>query len=726
MSAEAQEEAVVSFDGNYSLTVQSTNTASLAACVDFTGDIVIPDSVKASDGETYQIVAISDSSFKNQLITSVELPAGVASIGKKAFAGCSNLKTITLSSDLTLIDDSAFSNSAIESISLPISLSYVGNFAFGECANLKSIAFPKNVSYIGEHCVSGCSSLETIVIEDGTKLEKWVTATFDNASAVTKIVLGDGISFIGDQAFSGLAAIESISLPNTLTSIGNKVFDGCVKLQTIKCYAVNPPYLWEGAFNGIGVDQITVYVPNDSKSAYKATTAWGSVTSPTLVFDDLYTFVVADEVSDTVKFDVSTAQDFVEAFAALSDANSGYENATFDIENDVTFDKQVLDYGVLSAENIYTVIDKLPTIAKFDGIMNGAKIDNLTARSAGFFGTIGEDAEVSNLSFDNATLYADLTNSSAYTQDGDKIYIPLLAKTINGKVNGFGFTGDIIVDADLAKDKDITVYLADGAGENAEINGFVYLDFATTGTNKRCITIKQNLGVRNSKTAKIKMAKQKLNAGGNKSLDGDEYDYSDDELCKMVREFDDSEFASGVVAFWLNYEGAGYTGNYTARWSQGKTVPIAATTKNGVSDALYAVDYGTTDMTHITSGKRFANNGSQITIGYDAMPESITVGDTKVVNFGATSVTLTFDHSKPINIDFSAKSTAEAPNVAENITVSVNGHTVTVSGADGLEKTIFGLSGAAVASSTGSELSVPAAGVYVVRVGARSFKVVLK
>ncbi len=671
-------------------------------------------------------------------LTSVSLPNKITSIGDFAFQGCIKLASVTLPSALDSIGEYSFDSSILESVTLPVTLKYIGSNAFRDCKYLTSISFPKSVVELGNYCFEGCDALETVVFEDGSDLKSLGTIFAGKGCGVKNIILGDGITTIAEDAFASLSKLESVTLPKTVTQLNDNVFNGCDSLKIIKSYAVTPPSLNTGTFTGIqqnnGVSRtVTVYVPNASLSAYESTSAdgWAWVTSPTLVFKGLYGFnVQATTDSDAPTIVIETPQDFLDAFSALSDENNGYSNANVVFANELTFDETYLDLDVLSAANIYTVLDKLPTVAStFNGTMSGARINNMSVRSAGIFNTIGEGATIDGLELNNATIYADLTNTSVYKQEGDEIGIPLLAQKIDGTVNNFSFTGSIIVDEDLAKGKNLTLYIADEASDNATINGFVYLDEAfAMGTNKRCITIKQNLGVRNSPTAKIKMARQKLRKdGGNKSLDGDEYQYSEDELIKNVREFDDDEFASGVVAYWLNFEEAGYTGKYTARWSQGKTVPIAATIKNGVTNALYAVDYGATDMAHIISGKRFANNGSQITITYDQKPENITVGDTKLITYGDNSVTLTFDHTKAINFNFGSETpTADVETPAAKVEVSSNGCVVTVAGAEGEPKTLYNMMGATVASTTGSELVAPAAGIYVVRTGDISVKVVLK
>ena len=684
---------------------------------------------------TEEITSIGDYAFYNcESITSISFPASLEKIGAQSFERCYALETVdfnySVSDDaiygLKEIGERAFrEDTKIEKLTFPITLEKIGAYAFYGNTSLKEITVPKSIKELSNYCFSTCSALEKISFEGGTNLTAIPSRAFTNCYALTEIIVGEGVSSISDYAFSTCKTLKRLTLPKSLTKIGDNALYGCTALDTVKCYSVTAPEFESTAFSSLTGNTVLL-VPNpDNYASYKEYFHGG--------IGQLFTFEAAtiesEEQESKKEITASDPQSFDDAIHALSDPSGDYVNADVTFTSDIRLDPTELDLGILSANNIFATLNRLPTVDNYNGIFNGSTVTNIAARTSGLFGTIGEDAEIDGLALDSATLYVDLTDEDAYTQVGNEIFIHLLAKKNLGDITNFGFHGRVIVDEDLAKGKDISVCLVDEDTEDATLTGFIYLDeLETTGANKRCITIKQNLGVRNSKTAKIKMAKQKLRqAGGNKSLDGDEYEYSEEELNKMEREFDDDEFASGVVAYWLNYEGAGYTGNYTARWSQGKTVPIAATTKNGVSNALYAVDYGTTDMTHIISGKRFANNGSQITITYDQRPESITVGDTQILSYGDKSVTLTFDHTKAINFKFATTTKPSAtagPNAQTK--VSVSGREITIEGADGKAKALYNAAGICVTSTTGNKLSAPAAGLYIAHFGNTVQKVILK
>lgn len=53
------------------------------------------------------------------------------------------------------------------------------------------------------------------------------------ADKITKIKIGEGITSVGNFAFSSLENLSSVSLPMTLSSIGNSAFENCTSLESI-------------------------------------------------------------------------------------------------------------------------------------------------------------------------------------------------------------------------------------------------------------------------------------------------------------------------------------------------------------------------------------------------------------------------------------------------------------------------------------------------------------
>ena len=114
-------------------------------------------------------------------------------------------------------------------------------------------------------------TIETLVIEQGC------THIGDNAfyglNSVTKIDLTSTITSIGESAFANCSKLSSIYLPATLTTIGANAFAGCRRLYDIYCYAIEPPIADNGSFANYNVN---LYVPCDNLRDYQMDAVFGS------------------------------------------------------------------------------------------------------------------------------------------------------------------------------------------------------------------------------------------------------------------------------------------------------------------------------------------------------------------------------------------------------------------------------------------------------------------
>ena len=56
---------------------------------------------------------------------------------------------------------------------------------------------------------------------------------YSHRETITHVVVGEGVTSVGNYAFSGLSKVESVSLPSTMTQIGDYAFDGCRALASV-------------------------------------------------------------------------------------------------------------------------------------------------------------------------------------------------------------------------------------------------------------------------------------------------------------------------------------------------------------------------------------------------------------------------------------------------------------------------------------------------------------
>ena len=87
-----------------------TKTAMLLPITNgYSGDIVVPEKVKGSDGVDYSVVAFGNECFKGcSSLTSITIPSSVTSLGYWCFNGCSGLTSITIPSSVTSLGDCCF------------------------------------------------------------------------------------------------------------------------------------------------------------------------------------------------------------------------------------------------------------------------------------------------------------------------------------------------------------------------------------------------------------------------------------------------------------------------------------------------------------------------------------------------------------------------------------------------------------------------------------------
>ena len=213
------------------------------------------------------VTTIGNAAFRDSSVTSVTIPASVTEIGANAFAGCTNLTSVTYGGDwsnltiqsgnpavedaakdaaneqlfdfefilnntavvvisykgtaadvtipsrykgkpVTAIGHAAFFNSAVTSVTIPDSVTAIPDYAFGFCSQLTNISIPNSVTFIGLSAFNSCTSLKSIT-------------------------LPSSLSTIQSYAFYNCGNLKTIRIPVSVTSIGNCAFDVCPSLMTV-------------------------------------------------------------------------------------------------------------------------------------------------------------------------------------------------------------------------------------------------------------------------------------------------------------------------------------------------------------------------------------------------------------------------------------------------------------------------------------------------------------
>ena len=96
---------------------------------------------------------------------------------------------------------------------------------------IKKIVVEDGVTSIGNYAFSGCKKATSITISD--KVRSIGKFSFNQCGSITSIDLPSGILFIPEMAFAGCSSLASITIPNGVSSIGFWSFSGCTSLLSV-------------------------------------------------------------------------------------------------------------------------------------------------------------------------------------------------------------------------------------------------------------------------------------------------------------------------------------------------------------------------------------------------------------------------------------------------------------------------------------------------------------
>ncbi len=160
------------------------------------------------------------------------IPNSVTKIGRRAFLGCRELKSVVIPDSVTIIEREAFlACCELESVTIPDSVTSIGDFAFYNCDSLESIVIPKSVTSIGAHLFYNCSSLKSVSIPDS--VTSICARAFFYCSGLTSLTIPDSVTSIGECAFAGCNKLKTITISSSLTSIAKGAFANCGKLSVV-------------------------------------------------------------------------------------------------------------------------------------------------------------------------------------------------------------------------------------------------------------------------------------------------------------------------------------------------------------------------------------------------------------------------------------------------------------------------------------------------------------
>ena len=193
--------------------------------------------------------------------------------------------TLNIDSVLTISGEGAMADnvsswipyrSAIKSIVIEDEATSIGKEAFAECTNLIAVTIPSSVTSIGDAAFRNCSSLPSIALPNGiTSISSYV---FSGCAKLTEFIIPTSVTEIGNYAFAGCSGLTTITIPYKVTKIGEMAFSDCTGLTAITSRVVTPPDCGTDCF--LNVDKsIPLNVPEESVEDYQHAKEWEAFTN---------------------------------------------------------------------------------------------------------------------------------------------------------------------------------------------------------------------------------------------------------------------------------------------------------------------------------------------------------------------------------------------------------------------------------------------------------------
>ena len=276
---------------------------------------------------------------------------------------------------------------------------------------IKTLVVNEGVTTIGKNAFGRLRALTSVSLPNSlTSIGK---LAFDGCSGLTSLKIPSGVTVIKFDAFGGCNGLTSVDIPASVTSIETLAFSSCTSLKAVNVYAITPPTLGTNVFNDNAAGR-KIYVPSAALDAYKKAGGWKDYKDDILPLGVPY-----------IDADGNTA--YCYDFTPLDGSETRLNN-NVDTNNDGTPDQ---GWYVVSSDISYTntiTLDGDIHLILCDGNTmsvntNVVSLDGYTKSNGANLTIYGQTNQTGRLEANNESNFTIFLEYGNYTQYGGDVYL---------------------------------------------------------------------------------------------------------------------------------------------------------------------------------------------------------------------------------------------------------------------------------------------------------------
>lgn len=247
---------------------------------------------------SYFLGSISSSTTS---IARIDLPESLRTIGTYFLSSCTAYnQPLAIPTGVTSIGDRFLNpNSSFNSsVTLPTTLTTVGNYFMASCTSFNQpLTIPGSITSLGTYFLSGCTRFNsTITIASGiTSISNYFV---NGCTAFNKaLTVPEGVTTIGTNFLYRATALNStVSLPSTLNTIGNSFMSSCSKFNQSLTIPASVTTIGTGFLSSCAVFNKPITVPSG------VTTVGNNFLSQCTAFNSAVTFLTTTALTIGTNF----------------------------------------------------------------------------------------------------------------------------------------------------------------------------------------------------------------------------------------------------------------------------------------------------------------------------------------------------------------------------------------------------------------------------------------